>query len=443
MKRFKLFGLVTLGIVLAGVGLASWATPASANAGPHGGYTLTTSACAGCHRAHTAVSPYLVKADSIYGLCTSCHGGLVSTDVVHGVLSGSTNTDGVTPRKLNGGGFVQQNGANVTSRHKIEDVPINGTPFAGTVTAFGSQNGDGTPVADAGVGVNGVLECTSCHNPHGSTNYRILNDSTGGSNRWVANDPDILNFVQYQVLRTRDDAPNYGFDFTNPSDCPPPVTVPAGTATPYGGGAATGNRCIQRFTSGTLLATPAAAKDAAGNYLGMSAFCATCHKSYLTQSGSAQNQNSLNTPVRTVGPGTPTAIPAYLFPGKQDSGDGNGDIARYRHATVKNRGITSYPKNPLRFAALGIDPNPPSSSPYGADTPGGTAQLQYRAFGCLTCHYAHGSGVAATPAPGNSQPEGPAHDSALLFVDNRGVCMSCHQTVGAPAALTPTATATP
>ena len=124
MNRFKLLGLVTLGVVLAGVGLATWATPASANAGPHGGYTLTTSACAGCHRAHTATSPNLVKADSVYALCTSCHDGFVSTDVVHGVLQGAVNTDGVTPKKLNGGGFVQQDGANVTSRHKVEGVPI-------------------------------------------------------------------------------------------------------------------------------------------------------------------------------------------------------------------------------------------------------------------------------------------------------------------------------
>ena len=312
MKRFKLFGLVTLGVVLAGVGLAQWATPASANAGPHGGYTLTTSACAGCHRAHTAVSPNLLEADSVYGLCTSCHSGLVSTDVIHGVLQGATNTDGVTAKKLNGGGFVQQNGANVTSRHKIEDVPINGTPFIGTVSAFGSQNGDGTPVADVGTGVNGVLECTSCHNPHGSTNYRILNDSTGASNRWVASDPDILDFVQYQVLATRDDAPNYGFDFTNPADCPPPVTVPAGTSTPYGGGGATGNRCIQRFTSGVLLATPAAAENGTK---GMNAFCATCHKSYLTQSGSAHRVELAEHASVDRGPRHADGVPVVHLPG--------------------------------------------------------------------------------------------------------------------------------
>ncbi len=381
-----------------------------------------------------------MKADSVFSLCTSCHGGLVSTDVVHGVLQGATNTDGVTPKKLNGGGFVQQNGANVTSLHNVEDVPVNGTPWAGTDTAWGSQNGDGTPAADLGVGVTGVLECTSCHNPHGSTNYRILNDSSGASNRWVASDPDLLDFVQYQVLATRDDAPNYGFDLTNPSDCPPPVTVPAGTSTPYGGGGATGNRCIQRFTSGVLLATPALAMNASGQALGMSGFCATCHKSYLTQSGSAHRNNSLNTPVSTVGPGTPTIYPSYPYPGTQDSNDGLGNIARYRHAVTKNRGLTSYPKNALRFAALGIDPNPPSSSIYGRDAGvGSTAQVQYRAMGCLTCHYAHGSSAAATPAAGTT-PEGPAGDSALLFVGNRGVCISCHQSVGPVATLTPTAT---
>ena len=165
----------------------------------------------------------------------------------------------------------------------------------------------------------------------------------------------------------------------------------------------------------------------------MNAFCATCHKSYLTQSGSAHLQNSLNTPVATAGPGTPTALPAYFYPGRQDAGDGNGNIPRYRHAVEKIRNTTSYPKQPLRFAAIGIDRNPPGS-------------IEYRAMGCLTCHYAHGSSAKATPAAGSVR-EGPAGSSAL-FVDNAGVCISCHQTVGGIATLTatpvpPTATPTP
>jgi predicted CXXCH cytochrome family protein len=440
--------MVTFGVVLAGVGLVSWAAPASANAGPHGGYTLTTSACAGCHRAHTAVSPYLLKADDEFALCTSCHGGNVTTDVLHGVQTGATKLNG-DPKPLNGGGFVETaGGVPVTSRHNIDGLPGSGP----TLTAWGSQNGDGTPVADVGVGVQGDLECTSCHNPHGSTNYRILNDAGTDSNKWVPNDPDLLKWVSYQVLATRDDAPNYGFDNGNINDCPPPNTPVGASPTPYGGldpnGNGTGNRCKLRYTSGVLLATPAAAyvttTPGVPAYLGMSAFCATCHKSYLTLSGSAQNQNSLNTPVNTPGPGTPTPIPAYLYPGIQDANDGHGDIARYRHAVEKNRSLTSYPKQALRFAALGIDPNPPSSSKYGTDNltpaaPGyGVNQVQYRAFSCETCHYAHGSSAAATPAPGDLVPEGPAGDSALLFYGNRGVCISCHQTVGNPPAPTPT-----
>ncbi len=423
-------GLTALGIVLvAGVALASRPRPASANAGPHRyAFTLSTSACASCHRAHTAQGPNLLEASSIYALCTSCHGGSVSTDVIHGVLQGATNTDGVTPRKLNGGGFVQQNGANVTSRHKVDGVSINGTPFSGNVTAFGSQNGDGVPASDMGVGVSGVLECTSCHNPHGSTNYRILNDASG-SGRWIENDPDILDFVSYQVLATRDDAPNYGFDFTNQANCPlAVVTYPAGTPTPYGGGTGPGSSCIQRFTSGIAVSTGVSGTPTItvpDPTKGMNAFCATCHKSYLTGSGSG-HVNSLNTPAATPGPGTPTTVPPYFYPGAQDALDGNGNIARYRHAIEQVRDSTFYPKQPLRFAAIGIDPNPPST-------------IQYRAMGCLTCHYAHGSSSAQTPAAGTT-PEGPAGDSALLFLNNRGVCIACHQNVGSSGILTPTPT---
>jgi hypothetical protein len=159
---------------------------------------------------------------------------------------------------------------------------------------------------------------------------------------------------------------------------------------------------------------------------GMNAFCATCHKSYLTRSG-APGFNSLNTPEATRGPGTPTAIPPYVYPGTQDGLDGHGDVARFRHSVGRTKG--SPPKQPMRFAARGNDPNP-------------VGALTYDAMGCTTCHYAHGTNADATPAPGESIMPGPAADSALLFYDNRGVCISCHQTVGAPATVTPVPTNT-
>ena len=42
---------------------------AKANGGPHGDYTTTTDACAGCHRAHTAPAAKLLAATSQYDLC--------------------------------------------------------------------------------------------------------------------------------------------------------------------------------------------------------------------------------------------------------------------------------------------------------------------------------------------------------------------------------------
>lgn len=462
MKWFKLSGLAGLVLLVVAVGLMMGSSPASANAGPHGNYTLTTSACGGCHRAHTAVSPYLVKADNIYDLCTSCHGGLVSTDVVHGQFQS-------TGAPLNGGGFEQavvmsnyelgtpaaSAAGPVTSSHTVADLPVvpsgggTPTPASGSATAWGG--------ASSGQGAGpGTLECTSCHNPHGSTNYRILNDTTGVANEWIPSNTDLLQWVQYQVLATRDDGPTYTFTIDS-TNCP--------TTMPYViGGAAVavktvmvpapgiGSRCLARYTSG-VFAYPTPSPAAAGATAvpdvtkGMNAFCGTCHKSYLTMSGSAYKFNSQNTPV----PGTTfTPVPGmtnypYIYPGTQDSLDGNGDIARYRHSVDRT---ASGGKEAMRFAALGNDPNPP----------GGIA---YSALGCLTCHFAHGSAAAQTPAAGTGGfppatttpgpggtppagpvgPDGPAGDSSLLFYSNRGVCISCHQTVGTP--VPPTATATP
>jgi len=78
------------------------------------------------------------------------------------------------------------------------------------------------------------------------------------------------------------------------------------------------------------------------------------------------------------------------------------------------------------FAAIGVDPNPPFT-------------IQYRAMGCLTCHYAHGTNAAATgiaatvarPGQGTVESGGvtggdDAGGSRLLKMDGRGVCQKCH-----------------
>jgi len=495
MKRFKLLGMVIAAVAMIAIGLTAWGTPsASANGGPHGNFTLTTSGCGGCHRAHTAISPYLIKADNEYDLCTSCHGGLVSTDVVHGQL-------GSTGAPLNGGGFEQavvmssyfSSGGTpvagpVTSSHTVAELPdALGTPASGSGSPWGSTT--------SGVATGpGTLECTSCHNPHGSTNYRILRDASTTS-KWIPNDANLLSWVSYQVLATVDDSPPVYGILTDTTNCPSSLPAVIG-GTPRAintqvssvlgtSVAATGIyiRCKARYTSGVFAystTTPVArgATAVPNVFKGMNAFCSTCHKSYLTITGSAQNVNSQNTPTDayvalptnvpatftaaqqtavaqgtvvptntptnnsyqtyltaiaqwppSVGAGTPTPGYPYVYPGTQDLGDGAGDLARYRHAVDRTH---TGGKQPLRFAALGNDPTVSGNN------------LAYAAFGCLTCHFAHGSAAAATPAaltggfliatptPGGPPipADGPAGDSSLLFYSNRGVCITCHQTLG-------------
>ena len=66
----KLFAIALIAMVLMTLGISF----ASANAGPHGGYTATTDECAGCHRAHTAAADnLLINTGGTTAVCMACH----------------------------------------------------------------------------------------------------------------------------------------------------------------------------------------------------------------------------------------------------------------------------------------------------------------------------------------------------------------------------------
>ena len=167
MKKTLLIALLVLAMMLFVGGVAS------ANGGPHGDYTATTDACAGCHRAHTASSDNLLMADSTYDLCVSCHGATASganTNVDDGVY-----VDGRAPSKtdstpdgasLLGGGFVNYGGNAVTSTHDPTGVDDQ---------AWGAGNERGVLAS-----ISDPLDCASCHDPHGSPNYRIIKEEING-----------------------------------------------------------------------------------------------------------------------------------------------------------------------------------------------------------------------------------------------------------------------
>ncbi|MEW6401406.1 MAG: cytochrome c3 family protein [Chloroflexota bacterium] len=153
------------------------ASPVLADNGPHAGYTATTDACAGCHRAHTAIGPSLLVQASVSDLCTSCHGSSAAgatTNVTDG-LDESTN------RSLRGGGFtnITMNPAEGLPGSTVQVLPVTSSHISlgGSNTVWGYGAISGVPNAGA-TGIS--LTCTNCHNPHGragagnSPTYRIL-----------------------------------------------------------------------------------------------------------------------------------------------------------------------------------------------------------------------------------------------------------------------------
>lgn len=289
---------------------AAWLTspkPTFANAGPHGAYNDSTSACAACHRAHTGIGGNLLIAPSEDDLCTVCHGTAgtgANTNVLDGVYLNRVpggSQQGVFNDPLNGGGFLYFKQTTTTSAHNVVGLDARGyeapgmagtgktAPAWGGGSAVGLSWNGGTPPASLT-----ALRCISCHNPHGTASYRVLRNQT--DTYWAGAGP-------WPTVRGE--------------------TAPG----------------TENYTLG-------GSYDAAE----MSLWCANCHSNYVLQTST------------------------------YDAGDGAGAVTRYRHA-------------------MGYSP------------------------GCLTCHRSHGTNAQMTGVAANVAP---AHDSALLRLDNRGVCASCH-----------------
>jgi predicted CXXCH cytochrome family protein len=170
-----------LGIILILLLLVLGANLVSANGGPHGGYTATTDACAGCHRTHTAAGPKLLVSNSTHNLCMSCHGSAgtgANTNVDDGIYLASRDdaagnrdhgAENIDNGVLLGGGFTNYAGENTTSAHDMTDDD-------NSIIAWGNgvDRGERAEITDV------EFSCASCHDPHGSGNYRILKGSVNG-----------------------------------------------------------------------------------------------------------------------------------------------------------------------------------------------------------------------------------------------------------------------
>lgn len=165
MKKY-LISMVLVAFLLLATG-----TFATADGGPHGSYTATTDGCAGCHRAHTGTGPQLLVTANTEILCLNCHGTTANgatTNVTTGTL-----IDPGGNKNLLGGGFTSYKGVNVTSKHEM------------TTTGSAAWGNGGVRGATSALAA-GHVDCASCHDPHGSTNYRIMRTTVNGATVTVA-----------------------------------------------------------------------------------------------------------------------------------------------------------------------------------------------------------------------------------------------------------------
>jgi predicted CXXCH cytochrome family protein len=414
---FILLAVALLAVLMSGTALA--------NFGPHGGYVQDTDACAGCHRAHTAFSsltwntvgsPSTTKsallvssASTMSQFCYACHGDGApgaSTNVQSGKFdagpsASSTETVGTSPHgttllyktdssfdaTLNGGGFekIGGSGATVSSSHQIE---------LGGSTAPMWGNGSALPAAQN-------LTCTDCHDPHGSSNYRLLKDTLSS--------PAGAAVVG-------------GYDA---SDTPSPFVISAETGYPATGwlkhadGAMQVAGYVPNYTK-YLYKVNTGGDTSNGSF---SQWCAGCHTQYNKKT-SAYNY------LTTIAGGNAAAANTTYHRHPVDTSLMSGDPNQANPPA----GQLAFPTPMLIDPGLPLEVSGSSGNPY-ADY-----------LTCLTCHYAHGteatmSGWAAggittaTALPFQDaslqgvqpfSPATPIGTSALLRYNNRGVCERCH-----------------
>jgi len=421
-------------ILIAAAMVAAVAVPgvALANNGPHGGYVADTDLCAQCHRAHTAPSTLtwtdnqsaqknallVSESDTTLGFCRACHDNDsqgADTNVIGGVYEG--NKYGDPGKGLISGAFGGENlsvsttalvdAADhvVTSQHITNDRPW--SAFGGGLAGDPDPShatGDNFPWPPGG-GNKIVMSCTTCHDPHGSSNYRILKD--------VVNGVTVGGYTTPSSPGT--DTFGQAWSAQNPQ--PTPFVISDEEGFPQGGfqlHVSYADTYKPNYTKAQYAKAPA---NNTGK--GMTGWCAGCHTTYLVGDG---------TPVTVDGITTVPNGSTY------DSGDALHSVVRHRHPL--NVELASYTGTSTMITdiSLGLPLDHDKSEQKTADLGSGVHNSKSDWIECLTCHNAHGttatmSGYADFTTLTTNDPgyRGTLPDySNLLKMNNRGVCEACH-----------------
>ena len=304
---------------------------------------------------------------------------------------------------LNGGGFRYINGAPVTSRH-------NADPADNTLQPWGYQTNTGLKSGN----LSSPLQCTSCHNPHGTNNYRLLKETLNASYPLVRVAFNASGATTTLALMKDEGGPGLSPVLWQPSD---KYTKEYYASSGDGGTGVTGSTGPQTGT---------------GN--GIASLCGACHEAY---------------------PSTGAGVP-----------NNQGGVTHFKHVTEKSYLAWANPELGQTYRL-----NPETGAVAPGNTGGDTgvltgfprlrlapdlddASATNTVVSCLTCHRVHGSsstmsGYALMKTIGGTSTGGLGDDtgvaaltpsqmldetmpggmstSTLLYTNNRGMCQACHQ----------------
>jgi len=411
---------LVLAFVLAALVALALPALAFANFAIHGNYVSDTDACAGCHRAHTSISTItwasgpeqrsallVSSATRMDQFCYACHdatGQGADTNVQEGIYEGTLyGTQGAT---LNGGGTEFMPVYNASLGTTVSAPVTSEHEFRGSSWgAFGGGYYGGSPYPDgqisgaqAGESVDIKMDCGTCHDPHGSANYRILKMQVNGN-----------QVGQY--------GPGFGIDATDPDPDGWVASVEEGWPT----GGFRLHTAYPAYVPDYTTANYAKGYDmltgAENPAKGMSGWCAGCHQTYLREAEMMTKPSDGST---------------YTASGSvYNAGDGGGLRMRHRHPV--NVPLSNFNGQ----VDLVVDNGLPLAHDLDVSENGNTGGNDDSDWiECLTCHRAHGTvanmeGFAAdgslpVDVDGVSRNNFVGDPSALLRQDNRGVCEACH-----------------
>lgn len=415
-------------LALAVLMVALTAGTAFANFGPHGGYALDTDACAGCHRAHTSFSTVtwadsnnnshsallVSSAATMQEFCYACHGDAApgaSTNVQSGVFD--SGPSGYAGQAVGGGILYATNSSfDATLNGGGFDRVPSAVGFASTTSMHDMGKGAATdPMWGAGSSapVGADLTCTSCHDPHGSSNYRLLKDQVNGHTVGGY----VNDVPQPFVFSAETNYPTSGWLKHDPGASQMTTYTPNYTT------------AIYKFVNGDVYS--------AGAPRSMSTWCSACHEQYNVRS-SAYSYGGYE------------AADATRNAGGLVAGVGTSIGMRVRHRHPVNVPIATvtqangWGSDAITSSVLPLEKRPGALA-------GETTWTSQDYLGCLTCHRAHGTAAqmsgwavsslntSASKVPSwypekvlATVPSGvnPNFSSAMLRSDNRGVCERCH-----------------